>query len=259
MEEEVKGTSFIITDIRETARPAKREREVFIEEFNKQMERSNMTYKEILDIDLSLRLLSFEKDDKTLGRYYFRYAVLMLYLYNDDKKDDLIKVEIYTTFMTKESDGTIKPILYRNHTRLSNQIYYFLETKIKREIKDSFPFIKLKLLYLCSLPPFDDELAFIQPQGTIIDDGYFNALLERKDLFYPYITESRTLAKPEFFSVLYVEDKDLRVFVYQQKRNIGDESLMGVLETDIYPSIDYISFLRLFIPLQTLLTKIQES
>lgn len=256
--EEVKGTEYVIKDIKEITRSVHREKELFVEEFDQQMKRSDITYKEILDIDLSLRLLSFEKDDKTLGRYYFRYAYLMLYCYSDENKDDLINVEIYTTFMRKGSEEEeVTPFLARNHTVLSNQIFYFLDRKIKREIKDSFPFIKIKLLYLCSLPPFNDELSLIQPQGTLIDDGYFNSLPERKDLFYPYIVESRTLAKPEFFSVLQINDK-IKVFVYQQKKN-ADCCLMGVLESDIYPSIDYISFLRLFIPLQTLITKIQEN
>ncbi len=143
------------------------------EEFTNIMKLNNWTWESILDIDSGCRLLSFLKVVDVKGRYYFRYGIVVLYMY--DIEGGLLEVECWQAgidgFFVKDN----KLISYWNG---------LLKLNIPWSIEHHCAGVPYKVKFICSYPPFVDEGDEIIGQDVRVEDGFGNKTLHAKPGFF---------------------------------------------------------------------------
>ena len=139
-------------------------RQVFVNEFNKIIKASGLTYDHIIDIDIGSRTLSCQFNERNKGRYYFRYSLLVEYLYDGQNSESLtsirsLKVDPSTFGLVPYVD----PVVYF-HKLLTLDIPWLF-----RSFKSVFFY---KVVYINSYYPFDEEAHETIYQDTELGDSY---------------------------------------------------------------------------------------
>ncbi len=136
------------------------------EEFREVMERSNVPFLKILDINSGLRLVSTLLTPTSKGRYYVRYGILVEYSYDkpfDTPDYSLVKIRMFLT----DADGVLtENDSYVKHW--SHIIDHVLPDYWQRS-NISVPY---RLVYVCSKAPFNDEENGMVNQDMAADDDY---------------------------------------------------------------------------------------
>ncbi len=140
---------------------------LFKQQFDFIMSNSNLTYEEILDYDICGRILSvvIEKGKKR-ARYYFRYSILFVYVYEHEDYDNLINIEYHKTI---DCDNPKLIHLVRPPMQFHISL---MRRQLPTMFKLNYPLLHYKIIYLFSYYPFEDESDEIIPQNYSADDSY---------------------------------------------------------------------------------------
>ncbi len=166
---------------------------LFKEEVNEVLKDSSLPYERIIDFDIGLRTASIKFSNSLRGRYYFRYGILIQYLYatSDPPYQSLLAVDFFKT----TPDGILKRVVVPG-PRFNN----ILQRHLPRCLAE----FDYQVVLMNALPPFQEEDPETLLQDFQQDDSY--------DIPFPPINEFLSLIKIN--GEMYLAKRRGRCFEY---------------------------------------------